>query len=470
MRAWGTQCAAFPSTRGKPNLVSNCPYSVVAMASWCLKIAMLCPILAHALVKHIARHQLAPVFRQEMYNMKDLQYHSNLSVGGQLIQGILDTGSTELVVLSNKCKFFCGPENRLYDAAQSSMHKDGELKKVISYGSGQILGQESYDNVTIGPFSHTPSAFWEVTDAVMPLLLRAEFEAIIGVGPIPEGLHGMVPGSPANREGKALLLADMGLQTSQFSVCLGRSPGSPGYFIWNDDSVMKAPTLFQKLTVTGIGYWKTRMTNLMIGETVVGCESGCAGLLDSGTSLIAVPTTIRLAMFDLVAKIGADCSVSLRGLPRISFTLDGKVFSLPPDAYLGNLSGTPSSEVADFMSSNSTVAGSCALSVMSSSMTTEEGPMVILGMPFFRTYYSTFAQRTVTTPHEMFIAPASPDCMPSSGNVSQTLGMETTMRQIDMASVRISPSLKKMAGRKLDADTPFGKDVAIKLNHGGHEV
>lgn len=381
------------------------------------------------------------------------------------MQGILDTGSTELVVLSKRCKFFCGAEDRLYDGEQSTTHQLGALKKVISYGSGQILGEEAYDNVTIGPFSHAPTAFWEVTDAVMPLLLRAEFEAILGLGPIPDGIHQMLPGAETNREAKAMMLVDLGLQASKFSVCLGRNPGSPGYFVWNDDSVARFPGTFQKLTVSGIGYWKARMTNLMIGDTVIACQNGCAGLLDSGTSLIAVPKETETMMQSEMLKMQADCSTSLRGLPRLSFTLDGKTFSLPPDAYLGNVSGTPSSEVAEFVS-KSNMTSSCTLAVMASSLVTEEGPMVILGMPFFRSYYTTFAQKTATAPHEIYVAPASADCMPSSGNMSETLGVESTMRQIDMSRVHISPSLKKLAAKARDEGALFGKNVKINL-HGG---
>lgn len=394
--------------------------------------------------RQIRRHEK---FIQLMSNQFDTEYLSNITVGGQVLQGILDTGSTELVVLSAACGILCGDVEHLYDESQSLEYVAGSYRKVLSYGSGDLLGDEAYDRVSVGPFGHSPTAFWKGVDAVMPILWTSKLQAIIGLGPIPEGIVPFQPGSATNKDGKAVLLTYLGLNESRYSACLGRVSGSPGYLVWNDDSVSTNPTAFTRLSVKGSGYWMTNLQDLRLGDTTVACKDGCAGLLDTGTSLIAVPPSVKSSMALLVESLKADCSTDLRGLPFLKFRLDGQEFALPPDAYLGALSGNVSSEMKSFVGSSQISGSTCELSVMTVSPSSSLGPMIILGMPFFRTYYSTFAQRTSSTPHQMFIARANHDCTPATSSTVEAISTENKMRHIDASKVRISPWLAKAHAR-----------------------
>ncbi|CAK0806920.1 unnamed protein product, partial [Prorocentrum cordatum] len=120
-------------------------------------------------------------FRQSMVNFGDAQYISYLVIGHQLIGGILDTGSFELVVFSSTCSS-CGSAGQ-YNPWLSSSYGVGQLKTTQSYGSGDTFSEEAFDLVSIGPFADTNQSFWEVTKANMPILNTAMFQGIIGVGP-----------------------------------------------------------------------------------------------------------------------------------------------------------------------------------------------------------------------------------------------------------------------------------------------
>merc|ERR1712151_955994 len=61
-----------------------------------------------------------PAYRQVMENYHDMQYYSSLIVGGQLFQSVMDTGSLEFVVLSDKCPRWCGESPPLFHAKKSS--------------------------------------------------------------------------------------------------------------------------------------------------------------------------------------------------------------------------------------------------------------------------------------------------------------------------------------------------------------
>eukprot|EP00408_Alexandrium_pacificum_P052992 CAMPEP_0171239286 /NCGR_PEP_ID=MMETSP0790-20130122/43900_1 /TAXON_ID=2925 /ORGANISM="Alexandrium catenella, Strain OF101" /LENGTH=270 /DNA_ID=CAMNT_0011705657 /DNA_START=82 /DNA_END=890 /DNA_ORIENTATION=+ len=200
-------------------------------------------------------------YRQELKNLMDLQYFTEMKVGGQKITGILDTGSFELVVFSRQCAS-CGMAGA-YDAQQSTTFKSGDLVKVHSYGSGSCKSKEGFDEVVLGCYTTPAQNMWLAIECKMQLLQAAAFQSIVGVGP---------PGQPEftaretikqidevqaklKEAGKALpkeldearvaaeselkealksksLLESFGMGT--FSTCLGRKSGSKAFMIWND--------------------------------------------------------------------------------------------------------------------------------------------------------------------------------------------------------------------------------------------
>jgi len=142
------------------------------------------PVAIDAHRKHLKTEQslwLHGKSRQAMTNYNDVQYVSFLEVGGQIISGILDTGSFELMVFSTVCET-CGQASK-YDPSLSANHTRGKLATVEQYGSGDLFVQEAWDMVSIGPFPPKYQAFWEVTNGKMQVLQYSAFQSIIGIGP-----------------------------------------------------------------------------------------------------------------------------------------------------------------------------------------------------------------------------------------------------------------------------------------------
>lgn len=390
-----------------------------------------------------------------MYNFMDVQYYTDLTVGGQAITGLLDTGSFDLVVFDKRCED-CGAA-RKYGSSDSNTFSEGTLDQVLYYGSGSIDVRQAFDRVAIGPFDEVNLTFWDAKSAAMPVLRHAAFNAILGVGP-PE-----TPGSDAwtivrgdvrvvqealetgprfpsssivSRVDKdtelatalsvhpTLIKAD---RIERFSICLGKKPGSVGYFVWNDTSQILYPPLFTWVKVIGRHTWTVNMTDMRLSPRhsdvkgdILDCWDGCGAIVDSGTSLLLMPFDAIAALRGHLRMMNVDCS-NLDTLPSLTFNLGGQEFSLPPDAYIAKVTGNAMSAHEEHTVSGNFHAervpltfggGDCELSVMGSSSYTNWGPLWILGMPFFRKYYTTFEVGKDYSERGLWVTPASANCTP----------------------------------------------------------
>jgi len=391
--------------------------------------------------------------RQVMYNFKDVQYYSYITIGGQAITGLLDTGSFDLVVFDHSCTD-CGKAGK-YASRQSKSFRAGKLTQSLYYGSGGVEVEEAFDNVEIGPFSSVNLSFWDGVSASMPVLQNARFQSIIGVGP-PETSgsdawnvvqHDWKQAEADLKQGPDFLDAQTGegilrgvdlaweLSTqptliraegiTRFSICLGQKSGSVGYFIWNETGFLENPSDYSYIKVLGKHTWTVNMTNIHLsgghGRNLIGCADGCGAIIDSGTSFLLMPYSAIQNLRKLLLNSDADCH-NLRSLPTLTFTLDGKDFSLPPDAYIAKMEGTmmgPAPHVNNQFPSLTADRvqldigkGDCQLAVMGSGSYTNWGPLWILGMPFFRKYYTSFETGRNRDERGLYIAAASSNCTP----------------------------------------------------------
>jgi hypothetical protein len=315
----------------------------------------------------------------------------------------------------------------------------------------------------------------------MPLLFNSKFEAILGLGPIPKNAKSMHPGAATNVRAFALGLEPLGLRESRYSVCLGQAPGSPGWMTWNDNSAITMPEAFTKLEIVDTGYWMVRLEDVRMGNVTIGCSNGCGAILDSGTSLLAVSSKMQANMVEVVASDGG-CA-RMQELPDLNFKMNGIEYSLPPDSYLGNVQGLASKafQKALGISSNDTKkhthSAKCEVSVMQIAMTSTLGETLILGMPFFRNYYTTFVQGTGNTSSHILTAQADQNCYPmvnvGNGSSLHTTRRSVTARSIDVAKVQMPPWLQKasITGR-LDETPgrPSGSELYVSSVVGPHGV
>merc|ERR1719281_2346709 len=180
------------------------------------------------------------------------------------------------------------------------------------------------------------------------------------------------------------------------------------------------------------------------------CANGCAAIVDSGTSLIAAPTSALMQLSEQVGPIHEDCS-NLHELPMLKFTLGDKHFELPPKAYVMRIKGAvmQANNIWDvlFFKPQIKKVNMCIPAFMQIDMNSQMGPVWILGMPFFRYYHTSFDRKN----KEMHFATASEDCTPLSYSANKTALISMGVRRaedfqptdVDIDSI-IPPTLSSM--------------------------
>jgi len=385
-------------------------------------------------------------YRQRLRNFQNVQYYGEFMLGGQKIDGIFDSGSFELLVRSTRCEG-CAHPTSPYDRSKSKTYeKNGTIAKHV-FGSGPCVSMKGYEEVSVGPLKSEQQPFYEIVAHQIQALDMAKFAAIVGIG----------PNFAYGNKDKTLL---MSFGIKEFSICLQKPSGSDGYLTWGPTAKPEYKEKhYARAEVIGKHHWATRLNNIAFGDPkqmpseMVPCMSkGCTAIIDSGTSLIAAPSAALAQLSSQIKPIMEDCS-NLHELPTLSFNIDGTDFTLPPEAYVMRITGAvmEADSIWDilFFKPKMRKLNMCMPAFMTIEMVSQNGPVWILGMPFFRYYHTTFDREL----QAMHFAVAGPDCapLPYKGNgttdTKALLAMDAGARKqpmdIDVRSI-VPPTLSEM--------------------------
>ncbi|KAH7510518.1 aspartic proteinase A1 [Ziziphus jujuba] len=224
-------------------------------------------------------------------NYMDAQYFGEIGIGTppQKFTVIFDTGSSNLWVPSSKCHFSiaCFFHSK-YKSSYSRTYKKNGKSAEIHYGTGAISGFFSQDHVKVGNLIVEDQDFIEATREPSITFVAAKFDGILGLGFQEISVGNAVP--------LWYNMVNQGLvKEPVFSFWLNRNiegeEGGEIVFGGVDSNHYKGEHTY--VPVTQKGYWQFDMGDVLIdGETTGFCGSGCSAIADSGTSLLAGPTTI----------------------------------------------------------------------------------------------------------------------------------------------------------------------------------
>mmetsp|Transcript_56822 Transcript_56822/g.164607 ORF Transcript_56822/g.164607 Transcript_56822/m.164607 type:complete len:449 (+) Transcript_56822:163-1509(+) len=302
-----------------------------------------------------------------------------------------DTGSGNIIVPSKGCASLACMSHHTYNAQLSGTAREiarvddlqapigaDKTREVVTLavGSGAVTGHLTSEHVCLGPEENlcAQSGLIEATrmsDAPFGLL---PYDGILGLG---------MPGVSLRKHFNFMgNLAGAGvLEMDRFAVWISMDDDgedSEVTFGAADEQRIGSPEIFwERLARPELGMWDLRLQDIVIdGTRLDACGShGCFAAFDTGTAVIAAPNGM---VKELLAHLAVDpgCS-NFAQLPTLGFAFGDAVFNLEPRDYVGR-------------SENE-----CIPMIMAIDVPPPRGPLVSLGAPFLRRFYTIYDRPTL---------------------------------------------------------------------------
>jgi len=324
--------------------------------------------------KDTAIHDQKGDHKVPVSNFLNAQYFSDITIGTppQEFKVVLDTGSSNLWVPSSECGSIACYLHTKYDSSSSSTYKKNGSSFEIRYGSGELSGFVSQDTMTIGDLKIKDQVFAEATEEPGLAFAFGRFDGILGLGYDTISVNGIVP--------PFYEMINQGLLDEPvFAFYLGDTADGDGESeaIFGGINKDHYTGKLTEIPLRRKAYWEVDLDAITFGDSTAELDN-TGVILDTGTSLIALPTTLaELLNKEIGAKKGYNGQYTIEcdkrdSLPDASFTLSGYNFTIGPYDYILE------------------VQGSCISSFMGMDIPEPAGPLAILGDAFLRKWYSVY--------------------------------------------------------------------------------
>ncbi|XP_036240367.1 pepsin A-5 [Molothrus aeneus] len=306
---------------------------------------------------------------EPLENYMDDEYFGTISIGTppQEFTVVFDTGSSNLWVPSVFCSSpACRNHNR-FNPAESSTFLSTNDTLFIAYGTGSMTGVLGYDTVDVAGINVRNQIFGLAETEPGDFFYYTPFDGILGLA------FPSIASSGATPVFDNMMIENL-VDRNLFSVYLSRDDEGGSFVLFGAIDPYYTTRGISWIPLSAETYWQISMESVSISGTPVACSSGCQAIVDTGTTLLAVPIrALRTLMMRLGASSSGEISCeAIRNLPSLIFHINGKEFPVPPRAYV--------------LRSN----GYCSLGLQGMDVPTEEGELWILGDVFIREYYVIF--------------------------------------------------------------------------------
>jgi len=304
-------------------------------------------------------------------------YYGNIEIGqpAQTVTVVFDTGSGNLMVPSELCHDRACRNHKRFDPKKSSsvrlMQADGfEAREheqrdqlTVTFGTGEITGVFLEDDVCIGSLCANMEFIGASHETDEPFA-SFSFDGVLGLA-----LEEMTQGNSFSIMSRLETLGN--LKHPIFSVFLSDSDQEESEITFGEvKEEHMVGDMFWVPVSRPSGYWQVAMEDIAINNEKKGICSGCQVAVDTGTSMLAGPTTV---IDELTRRLDvkSDCS-NYDSLPDLGFVVQGHVMNLKPQEYVDTSGAT------------------CSLSFMRLDVPPPNGPLFIFGDPFLRKFYSAY--------------------------------------------------------------------------------
>jgi len=310
-------------------------------------------------------------YTMNLEDIRNSEFVGTIAVGTppQKMDVILDTGSSQLWINSQKCKSPSCLIHHRFDSSKSTTFKQLPVGMSVRFGSGRIYGTLGQDTIAIGPIVVTGQTTGMIERAIGGVFMSGPFDGIMGLS------------FPKLSASKYPLFMDTVIKqevlaTNQFS------------FFYADASNLKSSVSFGEpnkklytgpifwVPVSRPMYWEVAMPAIRVNGVAMGlCSEAtpCRAVLDTGTSFYTGPTAAVAKIIKSMPKLNRDCS-NADTFPIVTFDFGTYKFDVEPRFYIQR-------------HDNGRV---CVLGFMGLDVPPPRGPLFILGDMFQRKYYTTY--------------------------------------------------------------------------------
>jgi cathepsin D len=316
---------------------------------------------------------------QYLTDYEDAQYYGPITIGTppQSFTVLFDTGSSNLWVPSSKCTN-CNPSHPKYQSSASSTYQPNGTAFSIQYVSGAVKGFLSEDVVGVAGLSVKNVTFAEVTSEPGIALQAAKFGGVFGMAYQSIAVDNVTPtfndivnqGLLAEPAFGFWLAAEPSLFTHGGEITFG-----------GVDNTRYTGDLFE-VPLKAQQWWEIQVDGVYMGGSAGG---PIAGVVDSGTSLLAMPKALAKAFNDQLGCMPdplspAECVFEtcpdFSSLPNLVVNLNGRNFTLTGKDYVLEI--------------KTLFASACVSGIMGLDLPPPNPPLIILGDVFMRVYYTKF--------------------------------------------------------------------------------
>ncbi|XP_058683026.1 pepsin A-like [Poecile atricapillus] len=306
---------------------------------------------------------------EPLENYMDDEYFGTISIGTppQEFTVVFDTGSSNLWVPSVFCSSpACRNHNR-FNPAESSTFLSTNDTLFIAYGTGSMTGVLGYDTVNVAGINVRNQIFGLAETEPGDFFYYTPFDGILGLA------FPSIASSGATPVFDNMMMENL-VDRHLFSVYLSRDSQGGSFVLFGAIDPYYTTKGISWIPLSAETYWQISMESVSFNGAAVACSRGCQAIVDTGTTLLAVPIrAFRTLMRLLGASSSGEISCeAVSNLPSLIFHIHGKEFPVPPRAYV--------------LRSN----GFCTLGFQGMDVPTEEGELWILGDVFIREYYIIF--------------------------------------------------------------------------------
>ncbi|NXA17744.1 PEPA protein, partial [Ibidorhyncha struthersii] len=307
---------------------------------------------------------------EPLQNYLDNEYFGTISIGtpAQEFTVVFDTGSSNLWVPSVYCSSLACSNHNRFNPADSSTFISTNESLYIAYGTGSMSGVLGYDTVTVADIKVLNQIFGLAETEPGAFFYYTPFDGILGLAFPSIASSGATPVFD-NMMMQGLVAKDL------FSVYLSKDGQSGSFVLFGAIDPFYTTNGITWIPLSAETYWQITVDRYVsIGGEGIACAFGCQAIVDTGTSLLAVPERVLSVILGILGASSSgeiSCKAASR-LPSVVFHINGKAFPVPPSAYV--------------MESN----GYCTLGFQGMGVPTESGELWILGDVFIREYYVIF--------------------------------------------------------------------------------